>query len=137
MMINFLQEVKKYELLSDEYELRLTVKPGITGGALPDNTAVVVLDTNVTPELVREGLVNDALRFIQDTRKIMNLDVSDRIHLTVTGDAEMLAAIAEHTAHIKEDVLVADGAEIEFSDSKLEYNTEIENHKFGIKIRKI
>ncbi|MBR3930091.1 MAG: isoleucine--tRNA ligase, partial [Alphaproteobacteria bacterium] len=71
-----------YELNSDEFEMRLTVRNGVSGAALSDNTAVVVLDTETNAELVAEGLANDALRFIQDTRKAAGLDVSDRIILT-------------------------------------------------------
>ncbi|MDR1361456.1 MAG: isoleucine--tRNA ligase [Rickettsiales bacterium] len=122
-----------FVLRPSEYENRLTVKPGITGAALPDNTAVVVLDTNLTPELIAEGLANDALRFIQDTRKLVGLDVSDRIHLTVAGDAEMIAAFRAHEPRIAEDVLALD---INYSDGEQEHKTEIENHKFSIKIEK-
>ena len=67
--------VGEYTLNADEFENRLTVKEGVTGAALSDNTAVVVLNTEINSELVAEGLVNDALRFIQDSRKAANLDV--------------------------------------------------------------
>ncbi|MCL2890108.1 MAG: class I tRNA ligase family protein, partial [Alphaproteobacteria bacterium] len=120
-------------LLPDEYEMRLTVKPGITGAALPDNTAVVVLDTNVTPELLATGLANDALRFIQDTRKAMDLDVSDRITLTVSGDMELLTALDTHKVRIMADALITDM----HRGTADEFHTEIEGHKFGIKITKV
>ena len=121
-----------FGLEEDEYENRLTVKPGVTGAALPDNTAVVVLDTNVTPELAAEGLARDALRFIQDSRRDAGLDVSDRIVLEYSADGELADAIAAHAEIIKENALVTDlraGAADEFS-------TEIEGSKFGIKITK-
>ncbi|MDR0319651.1 MAG: isoleucine--tRNA ligase [Rickettsiales bacterium] len=121
-----------FGLLPEEYENRLTVRPGITGAALPDNTAVVVLDTNITPELQAEGLVNDALRFIQDSRKAAGLDVSDRITIEYSADDELAAAIETHRARVMEDALA----------TKLErgkggaYETEIEGRKFSIDIRK-
>jgi isoleucyl-tRNA synthetase len=120
-------------LLPDEFEMRLNVKPGIAGAALPDNTAVVVLDTNVTPELLAEGLARDALRFIQDTRRDMNLDVSDRIVLGYYADAELVLALAAHADMIKENALITEIHEIK---GAAEFETEIEGHKFGITITK-
>lgn len=48
--------VGEYELNSDEFEKRLTVRDSVSGAALPDNTAVVILDTEINSELVAEGL---------------------------------------------------------------------------------
>ena len=102
------------ELSSEYFEERLTVKDGITGAALSDNTAVVILDINITPELEQEGLANDILRFIQDTRKTIGLDVSDRIGLTVSGDDTLVAAVGAHEKRIMEDALVT---EIKYADT--------------------
>lgn len=124
--------VGEYVLTSDEFENRLTVKPGVTGAALPDNTAVVVLDTNITPDLITEGLANDALRFIQDSRKSAGLDVSDRIRLTYTGDDDMLAAIQAHDARIMADALIVELN----TGSVTQFETEIEGHKFAIEIER-
>lgn len=118
-------------LLDDEYELRLNVKEGITGAALPDNTAVVVLDTNLTPELLTEGLANDALRFIQDTRKTIGLDVSDRIILEYSADDELSAALQTHRETIMSDALIT-----EMKTGSGEFDTEIDGHKLSIKITK-
>ena len=124
--------VGDYTLNSDEFENRLTVKDGITGAALPDNTAVVVLDTNITPDLVIEGLANDALRFIQDSRKAANLDVSDRIKLVYSGDDDMLSAVNAHSARIMSDALIVD---LSAGDAS-QFETEIEGHKFAVQITK-
>ena len=121
-------------LLTDEYEFRLNVKPGVTGAALPDNTAVVVLDTFVTPELAAEGLARDALRFIQDSRKDAGLDVSDRIVLEYAADGDLASAIVAHSDMIKENALAT---ELRESVNAAEFMTEIEGHKFGIKIEKM
>jgi isoleucyl-tRNA synthetase len=42
-----------------------------------------VLDTATTPDLESEGLARDLVRAVQDTRKAAQLDVSDRISLTL------------------------------------------------------
>lgn len=124
-------KVGQYELNSDEFENRLTVKANVTGAALPDNTAVVVLDTEINSELVAEGLANDALRFIQDTRKTAGMDVSDRITLEYSADPALANAIEQHRQHIMAEALIT-----EMSRGDGEYNTEIEGYSLSISIKK-
>jgi isoleucyl-tRNA synthetase len=119
-------------LSPDEYEMRLNVKDGITGAALPDNTAVMVLDTNLTPELLAEGLANDALRFIQDTRKTIGLDVSDRIVMEYMTDDELSGAMESHRERIMAEALIT-----EMKSGNGEHKAEIDGHKFSIKISKV
>lgn len=123
--------VGAHTLNANEFENRLTVLPGITGAALPDNTAVVVLDTEMNAELVAEGLANDALRFIQDSRKAAGLDVSDRIKLTYNADPALAAAIDAHRARIMSDALV-----VEMTRGNGEYETQIEGYAITIGIQK-
>ncbi len=124
--------VGEHTLNADEFENRLTVRDGVTGAALPDNTTVVVLDTEITPELVQEGLANDALRFIQDSRKSAGLDVSDRIKMVYSGDDEIVAAVAAHEHRIKNDALIVELAR----GAATQFTTEIEGHPFAIDIKK-
>ena len=123
--------VGEYTLNSDEFENRLNVKDGVTGVALPDNTAVVILDTELNSELIAEGLANDALRFIQDTRKAVGLDVSDRINLTYTADLALSGAIEQHRKRIMSDALIR-----EMSPGSAEHFADIEGYNFGISIEK-
>ena len=124
--------VGNYTLNSDEFENRLTVKPGITGAALPDSTAVVVLNTNVTPDLLVEGLANNVLRFIQDSRKAANLDVSDRIKLVYSADNDVETAIKTH-----QDMIVRNALIVELvAGNASQFETEIDGHKFAIDIQK-
>ena len=51
-------------------------------GMLPGG-GFVVLDTAVTPELAAEGLARDLVRAVQQARRDADLEVSDRIALTV------------------------------------------------------
>ena len=120
-----------HELNSDEFETRLTVRDGVAGAALPDNTAVVVLDTDVNSELVAEGLANDALRFIQDTRKTAGLDVSDRIILTYSAEPALAAAIEQHKKRIMRDALI-----VEMVVGDGEYTEDIEGYSFSISVKK-
>lgn len=93
-------------LMPDEFELRLTMKEGLSGQPLTDNTAVVQLDTTVRPELEREGIARDFVRMIQQRRKDKNFDVSDRISLVYQTDSdEIKQALQEHKDYIMEQVL--------------------------------
>ena len=125
-------DVGEYTLNADEFENRLTVRDGVTGAALPDNTAVVVLDTEINSELVAEGLANDALRFIQDTRKAIGLDVSDRINMTYSAAPALAAAIEQHRDRIMRDALIKNMSQNENGV----YNTSIEGYDLSINIEK-
>jgi isoleucyl-tRNA synthetase len=114
--------------------MRLNVKNNVIGATLPDSTAVVVLDTEITPELEMEGLANDALRFIQDTRKTVGLDVSDRIKLFVSGDDKIIESLKQHQTRIMKDVLAT---EMVYSNSEFENKTEIEGKQISVQIEKV
>jgi len=73
-------------------------------GLLPHN-GFVVLDTTVTPELAAEGLARDVIRAVQQARRDADLDVSDRISLTVTGDDDVWAATVAHQQLIMAETL--------------------------------
>ena len=93
-------------LTSEEYELRLVMKEGFDGQPLPDNTAVIQLDTEILPELEKEGIARDFVRMIQSERKEKDFDVSDRIKLFYHSDSTLVNdAIAEHQKYIQEQVL--------------------------------
>ena len=99
-------------LFAEEYELRLVIKEGMSGQALPDNTAVVILDTEVDADLEKEGIARDFVRMIQALRKSKDFDISDRIKLAYTSDnATVKTAIAEYADYIKEQVLALEIAE--------------------------
>lgn len=96
-------------LYPEEYELRLVLKEGLKGQPLPDNTAVIQLDTRVLPELEKEGIARDFVRMIQSLRKEKDLDVSDRIRVVYQTNSQLISeALAEHKTYIMEQVLAKD-----------------------------
>ena len=93
-------------LNADEFELRLVLKDGIDGMALPDNTAVVQLDTRVYPELEKEGIARDFVRLVQTARKDKGYDVSDRIQVTYIASSDLVReSLLLHENYIMEQVL--------------------------------
>jgi isoleucyl-tRNA synthetase len=81
------------ELLPGEYEQRLVATDPAATAALPGGGGLVVLDTTVTPELAAEGVARDLVRVVQQARKDADLDVSDRIALTLQLPAEAAEAV--------------------------------------------
>jgi isoleucyl-tRNA synthetase len=67
---------------------------------------LVGLDTILTEELVREGLIREIVRTVQDARKQAGLDVSDRIVLNIDGSEQVVAAISAHREYIASEALV-------------------------------
>lgn len=69
----------------------------------------VKLELELTPELKREGMMREVIRFVQNTRKEAGLNVDDRITLSLsTEDEELKKAIEEHEATIKAEVLATE-----------------------------
>lgn len=121
-------------LNADEFELRLVLKDGNAGQALPDNTAVVVLDTQVRPELEREGIARDFVRVIQQKRKDSGFDVSDRISVSYASDsAAVLQALSEYAAYVKEQVLATSFKQVDALTGDTE---EVGDSKVAFKIEK-
>ena len=93
-------------LTPDLFEVRLEMKDGVAGKSFADNKAVVMLDTNVTDTLKREGMARDFVRLVQTLRKDKDFNISDRIELCYsTNDAELAQALEENKSYVAEQVL--------------------------------
>ena len=86
-------------LAPDEVEILATPRPGTA--VAHDEGLVVVIDTELTPELRAEGDARELQRAIQDLRKEAGLELDDRIEVWLDGPVDAirpyLAAIAEET----------------------------------------
>ena len=77
----------------------------------------VALDLELDDELVRLGLVREAIRFVQEARKQAGLEITDRIRLALKARPGLAAAIRAHLADIAEEVLATDVAEVVEDDA--------------------
>lgn len=94
------------ELSDEELEVRLVERAGTATGG--DRELLVALDTELTPELVREGLAREVVHQIQVARRDEDLDYADRIRVAWTADGELARAIEEHRAWIAEQTLAVE-----------------------------
>ena len=98
-------QVGTHVLEKNEFSIHLEANEGITAGALTSSNGVVILDTNVTEELINEGRARDTVRAIQEARKNQNLVVTDRIHVIVDAPENIQQAINIHLPYIADQVL--------------------------------
>lgn len=68
----------------------------------------VSLDTNLTPELIREGLAREFVNRVQNMRKDADFEVSDRISITVDTSENLKEAITEIKSYIMQETLAVD-----------------------------
>jgi isoleucyl-tRNA synthetase len=120
-------QVSGEQLQSGEYELRTQSREGYE--AQTDGSLVVAIDTRVTDELALEGTARDVVRFLQNVRKELGFDVSDRIAVRHSANERGAAVLAAHGEWIAGEVLAqrfeangggdhrfaAGGAEIDFA----------------------
>ncbi len=91
----------------------------------------VILDTEVSEELVMEGYAREIVSKVQQMRKQNNFEMMDRIVISLEADAEVAKAAALHADYIKSETLADDIV----SASGLE-KFDINGHETGLAVRK-
>jgi isoleucyl-tRNA synthetase len=79
-----------------EFTLTMVADDDLPSATVAGGTGVIVLDVDVTPELQQEGRARDLIRLIQQARRDADLAVTDRIHLTISADADWIDAARAH-----------------------------------------
>jgi isoleucyl-tRNA synthetase len=116
------------ELDSEDIQVRLQAKPG--WAAAQGAGCVVVLATELTLELIDEGKARDLVRIIQDRRKELDLQFTDRIEVGIVGaSADLRRAIEANRDYLCSETLAAklvfeslsgvEGVEVEIGDEKI------------------
>jgi len=96
-------EGEDYEITPDEVEIRAEAKEGYAVAS--EGAYLAALVTELTPELVNEGLVREFVRRVQSLRKDADFDIADRIHLYYTASEGLAHAIQSFEDYIKEETL--------------------------------
>ena len=95
----------EYGILPDEVEVKAQAKEGFA--VAEEGPYVAALVTELTPELVQEGLAREFVRRVQDLRKSAELDVADRIELFVEASAGLRSAVEAHQDYITTETLTS------------------------------
>ncbi len=70
-----------------------------------DNEVTVVLDTNLTPELIAEGFVRELISKVQTMRKEAGFEVMDKIHISYQAGEAITRIFEEYGGQIQSEVL--------------------------------
>jgi len=94
------------EVLPDE--VILSERPREGWSVVNEQGETVALDLELTPDLVRAGLVREVVRLVQDARKSSGFEVSDRIRLSWQAEGELAEALREHRDAVAREVLATE-----------------------------
>lgn len=131
--------VVKFNIEGTDVELAesdLLIETAEKGGFVTEegNGITVVIDTNLTPELIEEGFVREIVSKIQTMRKEADFEVMDRIKVGFVGSDVVKGVIERNAEEIKTDVLANEVVEGEFQGFAKEWN--INGEKVNIIVAK-
>ncbi|MGZ3808375.1 MAG: isoleucine--tRNA ligase, partial [Bacteriovorax sp.] len=102
--------------------------------AMSNRFISIDIDTHPDQALLNEGTAREMVSFIQKSRKDLNFNVSDRIHITFNGSDELAAIAADFKEYITGETLAI---ALDLSGSKQELECEIESGTFSISLKKV
>ena len=97
-----------------------------------DNDITVVLDTNLTPELIEEGFVREIISKIQTMRKEAGFEVTDKIRVSLEDNQVIEGIFRVHEAQIKSEVLAEEVVYGQMSAYAKDWKINSENVKLGV-----
>ncbi|PHV69877.1 isoleucine--tRNA ligase [Sporanaerobium hydrogeniformans] len=96
-------EGSEIELTKEDLLISTAQKEGYVAAA--DKGYTVVIDTNLTEELLEEGFVREIISKIQTMRKEADFEVQDHIHIAYTGSEKVARILSKNAAYIASEVL--------------------------------
>ena len=97
-----------------------------------DNGITVVLDTNLTEELLEEGFVREIISKIQTMRKEAGFEVMDKIRVTYTGSEKAESIFAKYAESISSEVLAEEVTKAEPAGYVKEWKINGEQVTMGV-----
>jgi isoleucyl-tRNA synthetase len=98
-----------------------------------DNAVTVVIDTNLTEELLEEGFVREVVSKIQNMRKEAGFEVMDMITVYVDGNDKVAGIVTANADDIKVDVMASDIVSGQVDGYSKEWNINGETVVLGVK----
>ena len=129
LTIEFLGE--KLDITPNMVEINIKVKDGFCSSS--NTNTFVILNTELTDELILEGLARELIRKVQSLRKEADLNIIDRIKIYYNGPKEIEVSINNYLDYIKNETLATQL--IKNNDLKLD--CELNYLMVGLSIEKI
>ena len=121
----------EYEVNKDMVDIRISSKEGFNVGTI--NNKFIILNTELSKELLDEGLARETISKIQQLRKSYNFDIMDRIKVYYHATDEYTNSINKHLEFIKKETLATEF----ISDNSLELDTNINDYQVGFKLERM
>ena len=91
---------------------------------------IIVLNTELTDDLIHEGLARETVSKIQQLRKSNDFDISDRIYIYYDASSEYVDAISDYMDYIKNETLCVEM----IPDHDISDKVDINNYQVGIRL---
>jgi isoleucyl-tRNA synthetase len=121
-------------LQPDEVEVRIQAREGYAVGA--EGAYLAALVTDLTPELVQEGLAREFVRRVQDLRKTAELEIADRIVLYYKATPGLSEAIKSFSDYIQTETLTVELIAGEIPTDSVPFDDEFDNEKVSLGLKK-
>ena len=121
---------EEFEITSEMIDVKINAKEGFA--VAMENNIFTILDTNLTEELVDEGLAREIISKVQQLRKQHDFEMMDNIKISLAADAEVEKAVEKHAEYIKSETLAVEIAMADVADK-----FDINGHETGIVVEKI
>ena len=118
----------EYQVNKEMVDIRISSKEGFTVGM--DNNEFVILNTTLTKDLLNEGLARETVSKVQQLRKNMNFDITDRINMYLDASDEYKENIKDYIDMIKEETLTINILDKENINDKVSIN----DYEVGIEL---
>ncbi len=134
--------VREIQLESNEYTLKLEPKESDLNNcaSIDSNDGLVILDLEIDEKLKLEGIARDIVRFIQQTRKNLGFEVTDKIETEViTGEKIIIESLNKWNKFITEQTL-SNKVVIINSQSEIEFEVEVDKNtvsRIGLIVKKV
>ena len=132
--VTFTLEGTEVTLSKDDVLTEATQKPGFS--AQMEGDVTVVLDCNLTPELIAEGYQREMVSKLQNMRKDAGFEVSDRIEVTYEAGDELAAAIEAGRDFIMQSVLATSFARGAAPEGAVSQEWDLNGKKAVLSVRK-
>ena len=132
--VTFTLDGTEVVLAKDDVLTEATQKPGFS--AQMEGEVTVVLDCNLTPELIAEGYQREMVSKLQNMRKDAGFEVSDRIDVTYEAGDELAAAIEAGRDFIMQSVLATSFARAAVPEGAVSQEWDLNGKKAVLSVRK-
>jgi isoleucyl-tRNA synthetase len=123
---------RNLDITAEKLDIRRVEKANLK--VLNEGTLTIGLDTEITGELSREGDVRDLVRGVQNLRKEMGLEVTDRIRLSLWGSDRLKAAWEDFASFAAGETLAQ---EVRWGETEGQSPLEAGDEQWLVKIEKL